>query len=56
VKGGLQWRQMSHDLPPVAAVYQQTQRWFAAGCFAAMVHDLRVLLREADGRRRVAAA
>ena len=33
-------------------VYQQTQRWLAAGCFAALVDDLRLLLREAQGRTR----
>jgi DNA-binding CsgD family transcriptional regulator len=36
--------------PPWAAVYQQTQRWIAAGCFEAVVHDPRALLRWADGR------
>ena len=50
VKTGMQWRWMPNDLPPWAAVYQQTRRWLVAGCFAAMVHDLRVLLRLAAGR------
>ena len=50
VKTGMQWRWMPHDLPPWPVVYQQTQRWFAAGSFAAIVHDLRVLLRRAEGR------
>ncbi|GHO57836.1 hypothetical protein KSB_63110 [Ktedonobacter robiniae] len=27
VRTGAQWRMMPHDLPPWAAVYQQTQRW-----------------------------
>ena len=31
-------------------VYQQSQRWIAAGCFEAMVHDLREILRLAVGR------
>jgi len=31
-------------------VYQQARRWLAAGCFEAIVHDLRVLLRLAVGR------
>ena len=26
------------------------QRWLKAGCFEAIVHDLRILLRLADGR------
>src|SRR5919199_46314 len=50
VKTGAPWRWMPHDLPPWAAVYQQTQRWFKAGCFEAMVQDLRMLLRLAAGR------
>ena len=29
VKTGAPWRFMPHDLPPWAAVYQQTQRWLA---------------------------
>jgi transposase len=44
------WRTMPNDLPPWEAVYQQTQRWWHAGVFAAIVHDLRRLLRLADGR------
>jgi transposase len=31
-------------------VYQQTQRWLKAGCFEAMVHDLRLALRVLGGR------
>ena len=50
VRSGLQWRLMPHDLPPWAAVYQQTRRWLAAGVFAAVVADLRELLRLAQGR------
>jgi transposase len=41
---------MPHDLPPWFTVYQQTQRWFKAGCFEAIAHDLRALLRLASGR------
>ncbi len=50
VKTGAQWRWMPHDLPPWAVVYQQAQRWLAAGCFEAIVHDLRSILRLAVGR------
>src|SRR2546426_10808642 len=32
------------------AVHQQTQRWLRAGVFEAIVHDVRVVLRLADGR------
>ena len=51
VRAGASWRMLPHDLPPWPAVYQQTQRWLAAGTFEAMVHDLRVLLRQATGRK-----
>ncbi len=51
-RAGAPWRMMPNDLPPWWAVYQQTQRWLAAGCFAALVDDLRLLLREAKGRNR----
>ncbi len=50
VRAGASWRMMPHDFPPWEAVYQQTQRWLAAGCFEAMVRDLRELLRLASGR------
>jgi transposase len=33
------------DLPPWQAVHQQGRRWIKAGCFEAMAHDLRKLLR-----------
>lgn len=50
VRTGAEWRLMPHDLPPWYAVYQQTRRWLAAGVFEAIVHDLRRLLREVEGR------
>jgi transposase len=50
VRTGAQWRMMPHDLPPWAAVYQQTQRWLKAGVFEAIVDDLRAILRLAQGR------
>ncbi len=50
VRGGRQWRLLPNDLPPWAAVYQQTRRWMAAGVFNAIVHDLRELLRLVEGR------
>src|ERR671917_262246 len=50
VRTGLQWRMMPHDLPPWDIVYQQTRRWMAAGCFEAIMHDLRALLRLGAGR------
>lgn len=51
VRTGASWRMMPHDLPPWEAVYQQTQRWLKAGVFAAIVHDLREILRLAAGRK-----
>ncbi|MFC3725702.1 IS5 family transposase [Neoaquamicrobium sediminum] len=51
VKTGAPWRWMPNDLPPWAAVYQQTQRWLAAGCFEALIDDLRAVLRLAAGRK-----
>jgi len=50
VRAGSPWRYMANDLPPWEVVYQQTQRWIKAGVFAAMVHDLRELLRMVQGR------
>ena len=50
VRYGIAWRAMPHDFPAWSAVYQQTQRWLAAGCFEALAQDLRAVLRIADGR------
>jgi transposase len=41
---------LPNDFPPWAAVYQQVQRWLAAGVFETMVHDLRALLRLVEGK------
>ena len=48
VRAGCAWRLLPNDLPPWAAVYQQTHRWLNAQVFEAMAHDLRMLLRMAD--------
>lgn len=45
VKAGCPWRMLPGDFPPWQAVEQQAKRWMEAGCFEAMVHDLRGLLR-----------
>ncbi len=50
VRAGGSWRMLPHDLPPWPLVYQQTQRWLAAGVFADLVADLRRILRLAEGR------
>jgi transposase len=49
-RSGAPWRMIPNDLPPWHAVYDQTKRWIAAGVFEAIVHDLRMLLRLAQGR------
>jgi transposase len=51
VRAGCPWRMMPHDLPPWSVVYQQTRRWLKAGCFEAMAHDLRAVLRLAQDRQ-----
>ena len=50
VKTGCQWRQMPHDLPEWTVVYQQARRWFDAGVFEEVAHDLRVILRLVNDR------
>ncbi len=50
VRSGAPWRYLPNDFPRWEAVYQQTQRWMNAGSFEAIVHDLRALLRLAQGR------
>src|SRR5215469_4275652 len=50
VRSGAPRRYLPADFPPWPAVYQQTRRWLAAGCFEAIVHDLHAVLRFAAGR------
>lgn len=50
VRVGGSWRMLPNDFPPWQAVHQQAQRWIAAGVFEQMAHDLRAILRLADGR------
>ena len=45
VRAGCPWRMIPNDLAPWYTVQQQTQRWIKAGCFEAMAHDLRKVLR-----------
>ena len=56
VRTGCQWRYLPHDFPPWSAVYQQVRRWWEAGCFEAIAHDLRELLRLALGRKATPSA
>src|SRR5690242_6586977 len=39
VRAGCPWHMIPGDFPPVSIVYQQVQRWVAAGCFESMAHD-----------------
>jgi transposase len=50
VRSGSPWRYLPKDFPPWEMVYQQSRRWLDAGCFEAIVHDLRALLRQLAGR------
>jgi transposase len=56
VRAGAAWRMLPTNLPPWELVYQQTQRWINAGCFEAIVHDLREILRLVAGREPTASA
>lgn len=49
-RSGSPWRYLPRDFPPWEVVYQQTQRWIRAEVFEAIVHDLRALIRKAQGR------
>ena len=51
VRAGAPWRMLPNDLPPWEAVYQQSRRWLDAGCFEAMVSDLRSIIRVAQGKQ-----
>ena len=52
VKAGCPWRMLPGDFLPWQAVEQQARRWMEAGCFEAMVHDLRELRRLLQERSR----
>jgi transposase len=50
-RAGAAWRMLPNDLPPWPVVYQQFRRWNDAGCFEAMVSDMRSVIRAALGRQ-----
>jgi transposase len=50
-RAGSPWRLLPHDFPPWQMVYQQFRRWNDAGCFTAMVNDMRPIIRAAQGRQ-----
>jgi transposase len=52
LRAGAPWRMLPHDFPPWWVVHQQALRWASAGVFEAMIHDLRLLLRDFAGRNR----
>jgi len=56
VRAGSPRRYLPHDLPPWEAASQQTRRGTGAGCFAAIIHDLRAVQRWAAGRGDVPTA
>ena len=41
----------AQQLSTTAAVYQQFRRWSEAGCFEAMVSDMRSIIRAGQGRQ-----
>lgn len=49
-RAGAAWRMLPNDLPPWPVVYQQFRRWEEAGCFEALVSDMRSIIRTAEGR------
>jgi transposase len=50
VRTGSPWRYLPKDFPPWEMVDQPSRRWLQAGCFEAIVHDLRALLRFVAGK------
>ena len=56
VRSGASWQMMPHDLPPHYVVYQQMRRWLKAQVFESIAHDLRAVLRIAEGRKEMPTA
>ena len=50
LRSGCGWRLLPGNLPPWKAVYDQAARWHAAGVFAALIADLRGMIRLGEGR------
>ena len=50
IRAGCPWRMIPNGLPPWHTVYDQARRWIKAGCFEALAHDLRILLRLFAGK------
>jgi len=49
-RAGASWRMLPTNFPPWELVYQQMQRWLNAGCFEAMVSDVRSVIRVTQER------
>ncbi len=60
VRAGAFWRLLPTNFRvPLGcweAIYRQMQRWIKAQCFEAIVHDLREMLRLAQGRNQESSA
>lgn len=52
VRYGCPWRALPNDFPPYRVVHAQLMRWIEAKVFESMVHDLRSLMRMAQGRNK----
>ena len=52
VRTSASWRWLPHDLPSWRVVYQQSMRWIEAGVFESPVHNLRAVLRVAEGAKK----
>ena len=50
LRAGCGWRKLPGDFPSWKAVYDQAQRWHAAGVFEAFIADLRGLIRVGEGK------
>lgn len=50
-RAGAAWRMLTNDLPPWPVVYQQFLRLDEAGCFEALVSDMRSIIGAAQGRQ-----
>jgi transposase len=50
-RAGAAWRLLPHDFPPWEMASQQFRHWDEAGCFEAMVSDMRSIIRTAQGRQ-----
>jgi transposase len=55
-RAGAPWRLLPNDFPPWTAVYQQWRCWMKAGCFEALVDDMRRVVRLGQGRTAMPSA